>query len=259
MKKVREYSHVVEEIETLSKDVPGLMVRKLGVVRAKDARYDFFAMSLGDGEKEIALSGGIHGDEPAGVEAVLGFLRRIRYDPSILSSFRFTILPCLNPFGYEHDTRQNGSKLDLNRQFGKARPPVEVRMARGALEGKKFEFAMEFHEDVDTDGYYLYEVCADPGRLVGEEIIQKISKRWPINLRAEIEGAPSRNGVINPHLAGDFFQKRVAKKQLWPQAIWLYQNGTGHCITSETPVTHPMPERVDIHLTALQVALTRLK
>jgi hypothetical protein len=258
MKKVRDYGRVLEQLHYLSKEIPAIRLERLGVVRVRENRYPFYALTLGIGATEVCLSGGIHGDEPAGVETVLEFLRRIQNNPSLLHRFRFTLFPCNNPFGYEHDTRRNGRGLDLNRQYAKAKPPAEVRMIKDFLGGKSFELSLEFHEDVDTDGYYLYELAADPKRLAGEEIIQRISERWPINLRAEIEGAPSRNGVINPHVAGDFLRKRISRRRQWPQAIWLYQNGTRHCVTSETPVTHPMPERVEIHLTALEVALENL-
>ena len=259
MKKQRDYGAVVSELEALSREIPGLSLERLGVLRAASLRYDFYFLTLGIGGKEVCLSGGIHGDEPAGVEAILEFLRRARINQSLLSHFRFTVFPCNNPYGYEHDVRRNASGLDLNRQYAKARPPAEVRMIKSVLDGRRFELSMEFHEDVDSDGYYLYEICADAERLVGEEIVQRISRRWPINLHAEIEGAPSRRGVISPDIAGEFFRRRVSRGRQWPQALWLNQNGVRHCITSETPVGHPAKERVEIHLTALQVALEHLK
>jgi len=258
MKKVRDYRDIVVELETLSKEIPGISLERLGTVRTGTYRYGFYRLTFGTGIKEICLSGGIHGDEPAGVQAVMEFLRRLRTDRNPLDDFRFTLFPCNNPFGYEHNTRHNGGGLDLNRQYAKLRPPAEVRMIKHALAGKQFDLSMEFHEDVDTDGYYLYEVC-EPQRLIGEEIIQRIALRWPINLRAEIEGAPSRGGIINPGVASEFFRKRVSKKRQWPQAIWLYESGTRHCITSETPVHHPLAERVEIHLSVLQLALERLR
>ena len=155
MKKKRDYRDVVAQLEALSKEVPGLSLERLGIVRAGALRYDFYFLTLGIGGKEICLSGGIHGDEPAGVDAVLEFLRRVRNQGSLLTHFRFTVFPCNNPYGYEHDTRRNGSGLDLNRQFARLRPPAEVRMIKSILEGRRFELSMEFHEDVDTDGYYL--------------------------------------------------------------------------------------------------------
>lgn len=234
-------------------------MERLGILRTGRKKYDFYVLFLGIGGKEICLSGGIHGDEPAGVAAVMAFLQRVQSNPSLFSKYHFTIFPCNNPYGYEHNLRVNGQELDLNRQFSKTRPPAEVRMIRSILQGRRFDLSMEFHEDVDSDGYYLYEIATDPAALIGEEIIQKISHRWPVNLRAEIEGAPSRGGVINPHVSSDYFRKRIARMRQWPKAIWLYEHGTPHCITSETPVTLPMDERVEIHLTALQVALDRFK
>lgn len=255
MKKVREYKDVVAGLESASKEIPGLSLNRLGTVRSKNSHYDFFSLRLGDGDKEVCLSGGIHGNEPSGVETIQAFLRGIKKNSLLLSRFHFFIFPCNNPFGYEYNLRENEAGLDLNRQYGKVRPSEEVQMIRQVLDKKQFDLSMEFHEDVDTDGYYLYELSLDTSVYIGKKIIQKISKQWPVNMRKEIEGAPSRGGVISPQGAGEFFKKRVSRMRQCPQAIWLYKKGTRRCITSETPVTLPMSERVAIHLTALDVAL----
>src|SRR5262245_22323182 len=59
----------------------------------------------------VILTAGIHGDEPAGIEAVARFLER---PPAWASSFHFTIFPCMNPHGYNHNLRNNYGDLDIN-------------------------------------------------------------------------------------------------------------------------------------------------
>ena len=63
----------------------------------------------------VLLTGGVHGDEPAGVEAVLGFVEE---DMSPwLEQVEFTVVPWVNPVGYVRDTRDNGDGADINRSF----------------------------------------------------------------------------------------------------------------------------------------------
>ncbi len=203
--------------------------------------------------RNICLAGGIHGDEPAGVEALLTWLENPDRFESYLEDFNFTIFPCINPFGFEHDTRENELGGDLNRKFDRKRPPPEVDFVRRMTHGRSYRLSMEFHEDVDTEGFYLYEI-KERRPFLGELIIEAVGKSCPINHRENIEGLPSAGGVIRPPI------QRILqyRKKDWPQAIYLFRNGARHCITCETPVTPPLETRTKIHTAALDCALRAL-
>src|SRR5690606_7467212 len=66
-------------------------------------------------DKTVLLTAGVHGDEPAGVEAALAFLESIKED--WLADYHFCVLPCVNPTGYVADTRANSQGIDVNRAF----------------------------------------------------------------------------------------------------------------------------------------------
>lgn len=66
-----------------------------------------------DAARRVLITGGVHGDEPAGVEAVLQFLEQSVAD--YVRHFHFVVIPCVNPSGYEANTRDNGSGEDINR------------------------------------------------------------------------------------------------------------------------------------------------
>lgn len=259
-KKVRAYDAAIERILRAAERTGGVEARLLGRVRAHPAHYPFWVLTTpdGPGKKRICLSGGIHGDEPAGVETILAVVEMIRSKPSLLDRFHFTLFPCLNPFGYEHNTRHNRVDVDLNRQYYRKRPQAEVRLVKRAIEGKRFDLDVEFHEDVDTPGFYLYELCRDPAQAAGREILRRVGRKYPINLAPEIEGAPADGGLISPDAASEFFRRRMARRRLWPQAVYFYNNGTPHVITSESPVHLKMEERVEVHLIVLRTAMERL-
>jgi hypothetical protein len=169
-----------------------------------------------------------------------------------LPKMDFTIFPCINPYGYEHNTRTNGQGLDLNRTFDKKRSPKEVSLVRAVINSKKFIFSMEFHEDVDTDGFYLYEL-KEQAPYFGEAIIQRVAKFCSINLREEIEGMPSSGGIIRRSV-----EQVLSREKDWPQAIYQFRKGTSHTITTETPITLPLQDRAKLHLTAFDTALRQL-
>ncbi|MFQ5779435.1 MAG: M14 family metallocarboxypeptidase [Nitrospiria bacterium] len=260
MKKIRSYLDLMERWSLSAKAVKGIERHLLGKVRTGRGSYPFWMATtpFGSRKRQICLTGGIHGDEPSGVEAILGAIRLFEMNPSLMSRFHFTIFPCVNPFGYEYDMRGNGSGQDLNRQFNLRRPLSEVRFIREALKGRQFDLALEFHEDVDTPGFYLYELWKDKKVQMGKTIVREVAKKYPVNRADVIDGFPADRGMIHLMASDTRFMKWMARRRQWPMAIYLFMNGTSHCITSETPLHLKLSDRVDIHLSVLKIALKRL-
>ncbi len=68
----------------------------------------------------ILFVGGIHGDEPAGVQLATDLLQWLRdventHREKVASSW--TLIPCLNVDGYQRKSRVNANGVDLNRNF----------------------------------------------------------------------------------------------------------------------------------------------
>src|SRR5436305_12255254 len=69
--------------------------------------------SSATGQKQICISAGIHGDEPATPLAVLKLFQDNRW-PEHLNLW---VVPCLNPLGFTLNTRENEEAIDLNRDY----------------------------------------------------------------------------------------------------------------------------------------------
>jgi len=261
-KRVRSYLQVVKRLEAVARNETGLKLSLLGKIHSNPIDYDLYLIRSQKAprffRRRVCLCAGIHGDEPAGVEAILTLLEDPPRLGRMLDELHLTILPCINPYGFEHNTRTNGLSVDLNRQFRRRRPPVEVSLVKSAIGRVGYNLAMEFHEDVDTDGFYLYELTAGKEPSWGPLIVEKICRRWPVNRRREIEGMKSRNGVIHRQEQKDSFMQLVRTRLDWPQAFYFFSHGTRHCFTTETPVTLSLKDRAEMHLTALEVALRQL-
>jgi predicted deacylase len=103
------YSKIVDRLNQL--DLP---LNLIGTVHD----YPIYQLNLESStnpSKSILITGGVHGDEPAGVEAALQFLERD--NGTLLQRFSFIVIPCINPFGYVHETRENRDGVDINRSF----------------------------------------------------------------------------------------------------------------------------------------------
>ena len=64
----------------------------------------------GNTEASVLIIGCFHGDEPQGKHLIEEYLK-IKSDTNLL------FIPCLNKYGYEHNTRVNANGVDLNRNF----------------------------------------------------------------------------------------------------------------------------------------------
>jgi protein MpaA len=71
---------------------------------------------FGSGPKTVLIIGGIHGDEPASVIAVIRLAKHLEKNPGLTKN-RAVLIPCLNPDGLRIGTRTNGNKIDINRNY----------------------------------------------------------------------------------------------------------------------------------------------
>lgn len=142
--------------------------------------------------------------------------------------------------------------IDMNRRFGTKDPPAEVAIIQRALTGKRFDLYLDFHEDVDGEGFYLYEVLGKGTNHLSRDIIENVSRRYPVDRRERIDGFPNCGGVICPQSEGKRFP---VKRSNLPLPLYLYLHGVRHCLTIESPAGLSMEDRIGMHLMALHVVL----
>ncbi len=249
---VRCYDDLVSRMQRIARS-PTVELEQIGEFEANSRTYPMYLMRMGNPAPDkvsVLINAGIHGDEPAGVEAALRFLETNSDNRDLLSRFSFVVFPCNNPTGWELDTRENWAGIDLNREFNTRKPPPEAAIISDALQGRCFDVVFEMHEDVDSPGLYLYEIAEDSSRFIGHEIISAAAALdCPINREECIEGMSARGGLIRRKAV------RFRKTRL-PLAIFVYRTCGGHVITLEPPASRlSFEKRVEIQLTALRILL----
>lgn len=221
----------------------------------------------------IILSAGIHGEEPAGVYALLEFMNRgiDRY----LGHFSFLILPCLNPYGFTRGVRYGSGAADLNRSFDNGAGLPEIAAVKELLHQfpGPYRLAVDLHE-TDTymprgeafsvedipAGLYMYETAPSGQPVLGPAILKAFSTAgYPITRRRSVYGAECRNGLIaaiSPD-APDYPTLPEFNSTLdW---YLLKNNFTQHSITTETPTAWPLRRRIAAHKKVLTHLLDHLK
>ncbi len=247
MKDTRDYGRFVETVESLS-DPPRLEVETMGKVDG----YPVLCCRLrpgGDAGRRILLAAGTHGDEPAGPAAALRFLRQSRGRQ--LQDFDFLVLPCINPYGYAHDTRENRAGIDINRSFA-GDSTHESDLARELLAGESFDLLVDLHEDWEHAGYYLWEGAPDGEPGIGAEIVSRIEAIGPIYSDAALDGYPISGGIISAEEA----ERDYRRKGVMSLLTYGLRELAEHGITSETPTQWKLEDRVRAQLAVLEVSLS---
>ena len=241
---LREYAPLVKRVRSaVSEDRETSLC--LHEVTAAGRTYEVMRVVLGTGApRRVLLSAGIHGDELAGVEALCEWLETRAY-VKFLQRWDITMLPCINPWGYEYGTRENGEGHDLNREFNSAHPPEEVLFVQSVVQ-QRFDLSLELHVDQDSTGYYLYETSL-PGADIGHRIFERTHTSMPVNLNTTIDGKSANGGIITrPRGAGHVNGQ--------PMALYGLARGIPCSLTLEAGRS-PLKTQVQAHLLTIEAAL----
>jgi hypothetical protein len=238
---LHNYAEIIERLKHL--DMP---IELLGTAHTKEnfnwPIYQIHLASSVETPKHVLITGGLHGDEPAGVEAVLQFLERD--NTALLKDFSFLVIPCINPYGYVHNTRETLNDIDINRAF-ETEDVAEVAIVKKALGKTQFSLAIDFHEDYDATGFYLYE---------GKRDEKYIGPKLAVAAKAIGSIDPEDSGEDAPDLAEGVYKVATSwgTQGLAPYLLHFHSE---HVIISETPTVWHLEQRAALHLTILDTAL----
>lgn len=200
------------------------------------------------GSPRFYLSAGVHGDEPAGPEAVVRLLER----PGVFDGVEVFLFPALNPAGLRAGTRGNADGVDLNRDYlhrqtWEVTEHVKILKTLGPV-----DMAVCLHEDWEAKGAYVYYLRSSKGRGCAYGLLAAMEKHVGIDKSEEIDGHKAELGVIE-RSPGSFRRKD------WPEAIYLCRHHTNLCYTLETPSGLALSKRVEAHAAAVEEAVRQVK
>jgi murein peptide amidase A len=242
--------------------VTGVRVREVACVGAPRT---LLLAEIGDGNGPlISISAGVHGDEPAACWALLSLAR----DGLLDARFSYRLWPCLNPSGYVAGTRENADGDDVNRSFSRGGTTPESRAVFTANRDRRFDFAMDLHEDYEADGCYVYEPLR-PGftPLFSERIVTALDDAGlpvqPLHDGYEL-GAPAGADPEEMYRLGRGtvlvdYETELRVFDGLPGSIALMYRGSPAALTFESPAPRPWDERIAAHRIAVTTALAALR
>ncbi len=213
--------------------------------------------------QDVLISGGIHGEEPAGVHTILKFLEHDIFD--FLGNYRFLIFPCINPFGFEYGFRFNTGGIDINRQFKSDSDSREASMVMRALwgYGRRFACTIDLHEtdpnwadegfskEANPCTFYMWETASDKNIRIGDKVIEEVKKTVEVCDWPKVYGDVNNGGVIwYPEGCGN-----PVYAQGTTLDAYLNANYTPQSFTLETPCGWDLKKRIATNMVALRTIL----
>jgi protein MpaA len=196
----------------------------------------------------IYISAGIHGDEPAGTEALITWAEK---NTALLRRRPFFLVPCINPWGLVNNSRTDSRRRDLNRSFQND-DVAEITALKRALGSRRFSMGLMLHEDYDALGVYIYELEGAPPNW-GEALLAAARPHVPTESRAMIEGRECVGGMVRRPLDMNLF-----KEIGLPEAVYLYLQGCPRVFTIETPSEYGLDRRVRAQVAVIEECVRRI-
>lgn len=244
--KVRDYRLLTERWLRLVRSIPSLEM----YLFCEAGGYPIFVIrSVGrDPDKpSVYLSAGIHGDEPAPVEALI---RWASEELPGLGDWNWQIFPCLNPWGLERNNRLDAEGRDLNRCYNSRKVP-QIAAQIAVMRGHAHDVAVCLHEDYDARGFYLYEIASARPHW-GESLCGGIQNMMPPDSRRTIDGHVAKKGVIRRRITPTLMRGH-------PEAFVLHFRHSLRTFTLETPSEESLGRRVLLHWHFLGSLIGKIK
>lgn len=197
----------------------------------------------------ILINAVVHGNEPAGLEAVCTVVRRLVEGKCKLAGMSVDIIPVVNPWGYAHGKRFNKDGRDINRDFSSFNTQ-EARIMRDFLKDKNYNMMLDLHEDPKADGFYMYQYARD-SQTLARKAIEKLQAdkapiepdRWKTLLKLD-------RGLLDAPMWGLWYMKLTRQLSL---SNYYRLNNSQAVFTIETPIaSNALGRRTKWQLLALQ-------
>jgi hypothetical protein len=150
----------------------------------------------------VGIFAGMHGDETAGVQAAVHFLRELAQQPELARGYEIYVYPLCNPTGFEDGTRHSRSGRDLNREFWLGSREPEVQLLEQQIRTLRFDGLIALHADGDSEGLYAFALGAQVTQYVVEPALAAAEKIVPRNRDVTIDNFTARNGLIRKGYPG---------------------------------------------------------
>lgn len=196
MKKIRSYQKLVNEIINLQ--IP-FRTEIIGYVEYGEDIYPIFEFKTisKTAKKTLVITSGHHGDEQFAVHTLMKWLQKV--NPLDYPDFNMYVYPCLNPYGYETGSRDNGARQDTNndKKFYKNSNVQELAILFESFP-VNVDLILDIHGDTGKEKAYMYEHRAENLISIAQKVMIENNVLIPYLKAKTIYKCPITKGVIVP-------------------------------------------------------------
>lgn len=254
---VRDLTTVRQVLQAADADSAHLLLTRIGRVNAVGLDAPIWRMTYRPFQpdlKQVLVLAGIHGNEAAGVDCVLGLIRRLRATPGPDTRFDMDILPLVNPWGWVHDRPLTPAGVDIAMDFN-AFDSQEARIIRRFLREKRYDLVLDLREDPTAKGFYLRQYGMGDTDAALRTVERIRAAGHPIEPDARGILFNPRNGVAVTSLWGLKFWRLTRQLTI---AGYIRQSVCSSVFTVVTPTARPLPERIAMQQAAVETLLAEL-
>lgn len=193
------HNEVVAKLDAINADFECVKYSNIKVGLRSYPLYAVLNTKWQENNKNVLVTGGVHGYETSGVQGAIRFLQT---EAKALSKiYNIIVIPCVSPWSYETINRWNHQAIDPNRAFVNNSPARESSALMNFVDNLDVQFDMhiDLHETTDTDnitfrpalaardgieqknwnipdGFYLVGDSTKPAANFQKAIIKAVSK-----------------------------------------------------------------------------------
>ena len=254
---VRDISVVEDRITNAVAISEQLTLTAIGEVVYGEYKAPVWAVSFTPSEEpkyKVLLTGGVHGEEPAGVEIMVQMIETLAENPQKYENMYFDIVPIVNPWGWSHDIRFDRDGIDVNRDFASF-TSREAMIMREFTAGKKYDLIVDHHEYADGTGFFMYQL-ANPSQSVSRKVIKAVRDQgYPIEQDARMIILKTEDGLIDAPIWTLWFVRLVNRLSM---TNYFRLNSNDLVYLMETSTSLSWESRLTIHKIAVDVLLNSL-
>ena len=144
------HSEMMEFLKKIANNHPGLIRWSTAGYTQRGMEIPLVTIKKGNKKNKIRLFyfAGVHGNEPAGIDALLLFIEKMAEDPSLillLDKLEFYILPMLNCDGVSDFSRLSANGININRDMITLDTP-EATVLHAIMNKVNPHITVDFHE-----------------------------------------------------------------------------------------------------------------
>jgi hypothetical protein len=162
-----------------------------------------------NGKQAVIISCCIHGDENVSVEFInSSFLKNQLFGELTAKNYEVIVFPCINPYGFENNKRQNEHGLDLNRQF-KSRQNGIVKILTNQIKQieKPIHTFISLHQDLDLNmKCYMYAEKHTASLKTLQSMLNESATQTGITIfhPQSLYGDTCKNGIVTKLARRDY-------------------------------------------------------